>query len=546
MSKLYSSRLEQLGAYVLELVNSTRLKERLLSQLPDLREYNEGREVKLAFSSDISAALQFAQDYDYDAEAIHLAKAATFVRKEILTKQQHFNGSFESDCHHQAVPKSLLALVNMILEGPNIKNQNEQEQVGINVALMLSQLLIFNAVKRHRDPTSENTTTRHSLMRETPLSIYVGLVLHAETRKKKLVDKFYRLGLSITYDRVMQISADLGNSICAQFEEEGVVCPSKLKKSLFTTANVDNIDHNPSTHTAKDSFHGTAVSLTQHPSTDREGIARDQVVISPDIPKKKTLTDLPESYTDVQPVAVQVKKDCYVPKGCKSVKPSSDLIGEGIKSEYQWLNKVKELLKKDKLDKEDYISWSAHFASLQSQAPRSQAITALLPFFDENAHTMAMIQHSMKIVKEGVAYVNPNQTPVIAMYQPLFAVVKQIQWEKADLYGEEKYVMMMGGLHVEMASLKMVGHWLDKSGWDSALVQADITTRGRADGILKAAHITRSRYAHQVRLPALCIYYREKLTRNTQKAVTLPTLILRHGYKRKVTITRTFSSGLQY
>ena len=159
MSKLYYCRLEQLGAYLPERVNSTRLNERLLSQLPDLSEYNEGREVKVAFSSDISAALQFPQDYDYDAEAIHRAKAATFVRKEMLTKQQHFNGSFESDCHHQAVPKSLLALVNMTLKGPNIKNQNGQEQVGINVAMMPSQPLIFNAVKRHRGPTSENTTT---------------------------------------------------------------------------------------------------------------------------------------------------------------------------------------------------------------------------------------------------------------------------------------------------------------------------------------------------------------------------------------------------
>lgn len=31
----------------------------------------------------------------------------------------------------------------------------------------------------------------------------------------------------------------------------------------------------------------------------------------------------------------------------------------------------------------------------------------------------------------------------------------------------------------------------------------DITTRGRADGILKAAHITRSHYAHQVSACAL-------------------------------------------
>ena len=111
------------------------------------------------------------------------------------------------------------------------------------------------------------------------------------------------------------MSADLGNSICVQFEEEGVVCPSKLKRSLFTAANVETIDHNPSARTATDSFYGTAVSLTQHPSTDRVGISRDRVVISPDSPKRKTLTDLPESYTDVRPVAVQVKKGCYVPKG---------------------------------------------------------------------------------------------------------------------------------------------------------------------------------------------------------------------------------------
>ena len=69
-------------------------------------------------------------------------------------------------------------------------------------------------------------------------------------------------------------------------------------------------------------------------------------------------------------------------------------------------------------------------------------------------------------------------------------------------------MVMMGGLHIEMASLKMVGHWLNNSGWDSALVQADVTTRGRADAILKAVHITRSRYAHQVSACTLYILQR--------------------------------------
>ena len=95
------------------------------------------------------------------------------------------------------------------------------------------------------------------------------------------------------------------------------------------------------------------------------------------------------------------------------------------------------------------------------------------------------------------------------MDQPLYT---QIQWERADTYGKRSYVVMMGGLHIEMASLKMVRQWLNNSGWDSALVQADITIRGKADAILKAAYITRSRCAHQVSVWH-CISYSEGLTR---------------------------------
>lgn len=211
------------------------------------------------------------------------------------------------------------------------------------------------------------------------------------------------------------------------------------------------------------------------------------------------MSNLPEAYTGIQPyMETEPKKDYFVPGGCTANKPQSDLVTENMKCEYQWLNKVNELLEKEKLEEKECLSWSAHFATLQTAALSPTAITSLLPLFEENAHSKAMIQHSMKLVKDAIAYINPGQTPIIGMDQPLYALAKQIQWERADIYGESSYVVMMGGLHIEMASLKMVGHWLNNSGWDSALVQADITTRGRADAILKAAHITRSRYAHQV------------------------------------------------
>ena len=53
--KLYESRLKQLQIETDEKVHSTRLKERLLKHLPDLRTHNKGRDVFLVFQNDIGA-----------------------------------------------------------------------------------------------------------------------------------------------------------------------------------------------------------------------------------------------------------------------------------------------------------------------------------------------------------------------------------------------------------------------------------------------------------------------------------------------------------
>ena len=86
---------------------------------------------------------------------MYLAKAAMLVRKELFAKKQCFNGTFDTDCQRSAVPDLLLALVNMILEGPSVMNKNEQDTVMGSNTVAFSQLLIFNAVKRHRDPQSD-------------------------------------------------------------------------------------------------------------------------------------------------------------------------------------------------------------------------------------------------------------------------------------------------------------------------------------------------------------------------------------------------------
>ena len=72
-------------------------------------------------------------------------------------------------------------------------------------------------------------------------------------------------------------------------------------------------------------------------------------------------------------------------------------------------------------------------------------------------------------------------------------------------FGEDQFVVMLAGLHIEMAAFKALGGWLDGSGWTDRLVQAGVAKVGMADSFLKASHITRTRHAHQVTAAALFI-----------------------------------------
>ena len=264
LTDLYTTRIRQLGQDVGERVHSSRLKERLLSHFPYMDSYKQGRDVFLAFKEDIGHAINVACKRDNDDEGIALVKAANIVRREMLqTKKNQFLGSFPADCQHSSMPETLLALVSMILEGPNIKNQSKYPLS--QATLSLSQLLLYNSHARSREGSMG---THHLKDRETPVH------LHTKTRKKQLADAMYELGLSIPYDRVLDISTVLANSICTHFSTNEVVCPPQLHHDRFTVAAADNIDHNPSSTTAKGTFHGTGVSLFQQPPHNWQALHR--------------------------------------------------------------------------------------------------------------------------------------------------------------------------------------------------------------------------------------------------------------------------------
>ena len=101
----------------------------------------------------------------------------------------------------------------------------------------------------------------------------------------------------------------------------------------------------------------------------------------------------------------------------------------------------------------------------------------------------------MGIVKNAVDNLNPGQVPIITVNQPLYTLCKQIQWRWPERYGEDHFIVMFGGLHIEVNALKVLGDLLDSSGWTDALIQA---SSGTANSYLNVSHVTCTRHAHQV------------------------------------------------
>ena len=133
---------------------------------------------------------------DFDEDAFVLSRAADILRTSLLEREsKEFDGEFHLDSHSSFVLQVLSSCIDLILQGANInKNKKYLEQANQTKWQLIDQ----NIVKRTRDNTTANYFCK---ARESPLGVYLEMMVHAKTRKKGIADKLYDLGVSIPYSR---------------------------------------------------------------------------------------------------------------------------------------------------------------------------------------------------------------------------------------------------------------------------------------------------------------------------------------------------------
>lgn len=129
-----------------------------------MQAYTRGRDVLMAFEEDISIALAKACEQDNNQDAMHNTHAALIVHRHILylVRPNHLM-AFPKKCQKDSVPKLLLTLVNMVLDGPSMKDQKQHllqhsRLLSCSNSTVLStsehQTAVFSDTILHRDTTS--------------------------------------------------------------------------------------------------------------------------------------------------------------------------------------------------------------------------------------------------------------------------------------------------------------------------------------------------------------------------------------------------------
>ena len=169
MHTLFKDRLCSLG--IEKDINKTRFKEQLLAHFSGVcQEQSDGKTPCLFLMMDCRNCSRIQ-----------------FPTVIFNCKPFQFSGEFPLKCQENSIPTTLTTFISMLLNGPDVQLQDNQES---QACLTISQLVCFNI--KSRRPSSESHW--HFKDRQTPLPLYIGLNIHTQTRSKKILNGLHKLG----------------------------------------------------------------------------------------------------------------------------------------------------------------------------------------------------------------------------------------------------------------------------------------------------------------------------------------------------------------
>ena len=485
LNQMYVERLKEFG--IEEQCQTTRFAEKLVNAIPNLITTTVLSKLYVLRSEKVDELV----DSHVKCPNSYLASLQLIthpIRVAISELKNSFEGHYDGSSQVNSVPRILLLLIMLLIDGCTSMKPSQE-------ALTVAQLITYHA-KINR---SKSKKQRHKKCQETPVMIYTGLKLFFLTRSRMLIDSLFKTGVSVSYDRVLEITKNMYHNLHKSYTEYGCFFPRLLKKYLFSVWLKDNVDVNPKANFVKSSYHGTSSSMIQFVTDTEKGEPFPHNEFKDNITSKsKKLMPLPPEYTTVEnKYTTNKSKQLWAPKDQNFVDIDDfSALQTALSDEVSWLVKFISEMDSDLLPS----AWVRYHASQKRGVHHPPGINTILPMLRDKVHTLNTQAHIMNQNIKWTETLNPGQTPVDVSDQPMYALTKTLQYQYPDEFS--KYFAVFGQLHIEQALLVVHGLLIKGCGLVEILTQNKFSTIGMAAAV-DVNNIKRARYTVQITLCAL-------------------------------------------
>ena len=155
-----------------------------------------------------------------DQEMKTLFEAAKFLRRSISQcKNWVFTGSFQ-DLNSNDLPQELYSFCRWLISGPStdINTSNKSNEIHKR-AMSLAQTAVGMFLTDRQKSNTKSKVIKSS--RDMPQQLAVGLALRQSIRSKEIVNMLHGFGMSVEYNRLLRIEAQIEQSVLERMNQHG-------------------------------------------------------------------------------------------------------------------------------------------------------------------------------------------------------------------------------------------------------------------------------------------------------------------------------------
>ena len=436
-------------------------------------------------SPDISDPLIPVLTRENDNEFLSMVHVALKLRSDILSHPTFEGLDVNEDKAIECVPESVYMFVRLLIGGEALLELDPEEEDDPDRKELLKRARVLSICQ----DLVYNVSDEKKL---TPKHVGLGLTLHHESRSKNMVELFHNAGHIIGYKKILQCDTGIAENELKRMDlVTGAVIPGNLQPDVFVQYSTDNIEVKSDKLDGKGIFSGTQLACWQRgpePPNHLKSIKPSQ---STSLKVPNELDEIiPANHIDrtATPKFQNVQKNWFKDP---EDEPFSKSFARAKDMSFFMIRHYKD-------DNEVRNNWTNFNKDFTLTKEHQKTTIGFMPIIQAPAHDLdtmnTVVQRALHVSKTlGQRYV------VITVDQALFPLL--MEWAKPEY--EEILIPRLGGLHIAMNFLKVIGQQMKDSGLENVWTDSQLLGEVAIDKVLAGKCYSKAVRAHKITLQAL-------------------------------------------